>query len=53
MAALRHALGSSVHVPVESGGQKLLVSYWSKEKNAFPPAAVEFLKNVSKQIGGQ
>ncbi|MES1213641.1 MAG: redoxin domain-containing protein [Singulisphaera sp.] len=53
MAVLRRALGSSVHVPITLNGEPALVSYWSKEKDAFPAAAVEFLQELSKKIGGQ
>ncbi|HVU89087.1 MAG TPA: redoxin domain-containing protein [Pirellulales bacterium] len=51
MAAMRRALGSSIHVPITVNGAPAVVSYWSKEKEAFPPAAVAFLTDVSKKIG--
>ena len=45
------SLGSSLHVPVKVGDRQVLVSFWSKEKNAFPDAAVEFLTDTAKRVG--
>ena len=33
---LAHTLGSSVHFPVTIAGKPATLTYWSKEKNAFP-----------------
>lgn len=46
-AAMRDAIGSSVHVPVEIDGRRMTVSFWCKEKNAFPAPAVEFLQDAA------
>ena len=53
MAAMRRALGSSVHLPITIDGVPAVVSYWSKEKDAFTPAAVEFCRTKlsTKRLG--
>ena len=48
MIAMRRALGSSVHLPITIDGMPAVVSYWSKEKNAFTPPAVDFLSEVTE-----
>jgi len=53
MAAMRHAVGSSVHVPTTIDGQPALVSFWSKEQSAFPEAAVKFLQELTAKTGGK
>jgi len=51
LTAMRALLGSSLHVPVMIDGKRGTVNFWSKEKNAFPDKAVEFLTEVAKQVG--
>ena len=55
VAAMRQVLGSGVHLPIAVSGQPGVISYWSKEKNAFPEAAVNFLRGNcacrSRQLG--
>jgi hypothetical protein len=51
LTAMRAMLGSSLHVPVMIDGKRGTVNFWSKEKNAFPEKAVEFLTEVAKQMG--
>lgn len=38
---------SSLHVPVELRGRRLTVNFWSRDKNAFPQSAVQFLTAVA------
>ncbi len=51
LLAMRGLLGSSLHVPVTINGKPGTVNFWSREKNAFPPAAVEFLTQIAKLVG--
>jgi peroxiredoxin/mono/diheme cytochrome c family protein len=53
MVAMRRALGSSMHLPITIDGQPALISYWSKEKEAFPAAAVDFLKEITQRLGAK
>jgi predicted SnoaL-like aldol condensation-catalyzing enzyme len=53
MTAMRRTLGSSVHLPITIDGQPALISYWSKEKDAFPAAAVDFLKEITQRLGAK
>lgn len=46
----KRGVKSSVHVPFERGGQRYLASYWSTEPEAFGPAAVEFLIQVTELL---
>lgn len=39
---------SSFHVPVSLGGRNALVTFWSREDEAFPPLAQELLRNFAK-----
>jgi hypothetical protein len=39
---------SSFHVPAEIQGQKVLINFWSKDANAFPPQAQAFLAGVAQ-----
>jgi peroxiredoxin len=39
---------SSFHVPAEIQGQKVVISFWSKDANAFPPQAEAFLSGVAQ-----
>lgn len=41
---------SSMHVPVEIGGQRCTVNFWSCEPNAFPPQAVQYLEQVAHEM---
>jgi len=44
------AVSSSLHVPITIDGQAAVVSFWSKEAAAFPPAAVEVLRPLAKLV---
>ncbi len=50
LAAMSSVLGSSLHVPVTIDGKRAVVSFWSKEPDAFPQAAVEFLSGVAQAM---
>jgi peroxiredoxin len=39
---------SSMHVPVEIGGQRCTVNFWSAEAGAFPPEAARLLEQVAR-----
>lgn len=47
---LSRLLASSMHVPVTLNGKPGVVSFWSTDKDAFPPAAVEVLQQVAKAV---
>lgn len=51
IAATRGVLGSSVHMPIMVEGHSAMISFWSKEKNAFSEPAVAFLSEVTKLLG--
>jgi hypothetical protein len=40
---MQRLFASSLHVPVVVNEQDGVISFWSSEKNGFPPAAVELL----------
>jgi hypothetical protein len=42
----RRGVLSSLHVPGEKGGIRGTVNFWSRDKNAFPPEAVNLLSNA-------
>ena len=42
--------GSSLHIPVQIGNKQATINFWSREGEAFPPTAVEFLEPVAKQM---
>ncbi|MFO0948511.1 MAG: redoxin domain-containing protein [Planctomycetota bacterium] len=44
-------LGSSLHIPITIDGKKGVLSFWSKEKNAFPESAQKALNEVAQLIG--
>ncbi|HEY1066520.1 MAG TPA: redoxin domain-containing protein [Pirellulales bacterium] len=44
---LSQAFSSSVHSPVRFNGKPAIVNFWSTEMHAFPPEAVEYLKQVA------
>ena len=37
-----------MHVPVEIGGQRCTVNFWSAEAGAFPPEAARLLEQVAR-----
>jgi peroxiredoxin/mono/diheme cytochrome c family protein len=39
---------SSMHVPVEFGGLRATINFWSAEAGAFPPEAVKLLEQVAR-----
>jgi peroxiredoxin len=45
--------GSSLHIPVRIGDKQATISFWSREGEAFPPLAVEFLESVAKQMAAE
>ncbi len=47
------AAGSSLHVPITLDGRSAVVSFWSKEKGAFPPVAVEVLQPLAELVPGE
>lgn len=47
---LSRLFSSSMHVPVTLNGKPGVVSFWSSDKDAFPPAAVEVLQQVATAI---
>ncbi len=51
MSAMAARLRSSMHVPVVIDGKPAVVSFWSTEPEAFPPAAVEILEPIAKLVG--
>ncbi|MBX7074598.1 MAG: redoxin domain-containing protein [Pirellulales bacterium] len=53
LSTMARALRSSAHVPVTIDGRAAVVSFWSRERNAFPPEAMELLVQVAEQIGRQ
>jgi hypothetical protein len=46
-------LGSSMHVPVVINGKPATVNFWSREADAFPKPAVDFLTEVAHLISGE
>ncbi|MEX0675937.1 MAG: redoxin domain-containing protein [Pirellulales bacterium] len=44
----RKDIRSSMHVPVEIGGVRATVNFWSAEAAAFPPEAVKILEEVAR-----
>ena len=38
---------SSMHVPVEIGGVRSTINFWSAEAGAFPPEAAKLLEQVA------
>jgi peroxiredoxin len=51
LAAMARGLRSSLHVPVTIEGRAACVNFWSRERNAFPPEAVEVLGQVARLMG--
>ncbi len=47
---LGRLFSSSMHVPIKLHGKPGVVSFWSTERDAFPPAAVEVLRKVADGI---
>jgi hypothetical protein len=47
MRLLGRALASSFHVPVQVDGRKATINFWSREAEAFPPQAVELLRELA------
>lgn len=41
---------SSLHIPVQVQGVPGLISFWSTERDAFPPEAVRHLTDLAKQL---
>lgn len=39
---------SSMHVPVEVGGVRSTINFWSAEAGAFPPEAVKLLEQIAR-----
>lgn len=50
VAKMGQVLGSSVHFPITVEGKPAVISYWSKEKDAFPAPAFDFLRQVTKLV---
>lgn len=50
LSHMARAARSSVHVPVKIEGQAACVNFWSRERNAFPPEAVELLTQVAQLL---
>jgi len=51
---MRRAYSSSLHVPIQHEGKPATINFWSTETGAFPPAAVEFLRQLGlpqKSVG--
>jgi hypothetical protein len=49
MAGMAHKdIRSSMHVPLEIGGVKGTVNFWSAEAGAFPPEAARLLERVAR-----
>jgi len=46
LAAMAVKIGSSMHVPITVDGQPALLSFWSREKNAFPEPATALLEEI-------
>ena len=44
----RKDIRSSMHVPVQIGGVRATVNFWSSEAEAFPPQAVKLLEEVAR-----
>jgi len=49
LAAMQAKMAASVHVPTTVDGKTLVFSFWSRDKNAFPQAAVDLLKQIVEQ----
>jgi GAF domain-containing protein len=47
-AMVKRGAKSSLHVPVEIQGQKVLINFWSTDANAFSPQAEALLTGVAK-----
>jgi hypothetical protein len=45
---MSRAFGASLHVPTKVDGHPGTVTFWSRESQAFPPAAAEFLEQVAE-----
>jgi len=50
VAALSRVLSSGVQMPITIGGKPAVISYWSKEKDAFPEPALNFLRQITKLV---
>jgi hypothetical protein len=48
IARISLVMKSSYHVPVRIGGEQVYMNFWSREENAFPPAAQAFLKQMAE-----
>lgn len=53
LAYMGRALGSGLHIPVKINGRPACVNFWSRERNAFPPEAVEVLTQVAQALAVQ
>ncbi|MBX9653062.1 redoxin domain-containing protein [bacterium] len=50
MKLMRREFKSSFHVPLTINGKKGVVSFWSKDKVAFPGLAVDVLRIISNEL---
>jgi peroxiredoxin/mono/diheme cytochrome c family protein len=49
MARISLVMKSSYHVPVKIAGEQVVVSFWSREENAFPIEAQKFLQSMAER----
>jgi peroxiredoxin len=49
MARMSLVMKSSLHIPAKIAGQQVVVSFWSREENAFPPECLGFLKSMTER----
>ncbi len=50
---MKRRFSSSLHVPRTWDGTAGVVSFWSREKDGFPPAAVKLLEAVAGELSGE
>lgn len=50
MKPIAHLLQSSFHVPIKLDGKPAVVSFWSRDPNAFPEAARDMLEKLAYRI---
>ena len=50
MKLMQREFKSSFHVPIMVNGKKAVISFWSKDKVAFPGLAVDILRMISTEI---
>ena len=53
MKLMRKEFQSSFHVPISLNGKKAVISFWSKDKVAFPGLAIDVLSMIVKEVSSK